>query len=334
MQNIKRKIDKSALFLTKKLIPIINPLALSLTNQKNKLLVFYFHGIYESEAQKKLNHVDPQNNLTVKQFTDLIEYFLHYKYHFIKPEDLSKNLPNNKAYIMLTFDDGYFNNLLAIEVLNKYKIPATFFITTRNVLENRSYWWDVIYKYRLKEGNNLEKIREEQVYLKSFKHTFIESYINQNFGNKSHVPWSDIDRPLNTKELKDISTNPYVTIGNHTCNHVILTNYTGQEIKEELSSSNKTLYEITGIKPLTIAFPNGNFNSQILDITKELGFELAFTIINKLNTLPAINVNNQLICINRFMAQPTNIKKYGSLNRLGYTPDSLYSYMKKSLLLK
>lgn len=334
MENLKRKIDQSAFLLTKKLIPIINPLALNFTNQKNKLLVFYFHGIYESEAQKKLSHVDPQNNLTVSQFTDLIEYFQYNKYYFIKPEDLSKDLPKDKAYIMLTFDDGYFNNLLAIEVLNKYKIPATFFITTRNVLENRSYWWDIIYKYRLKQGSNLEKIREEQVYLKNFKHSFIETYINQNFGNKSHEPWSDIDRPLNTKELKEISTNPYITLGNHTCNHVILTNYNSQEIKDELSSSNKTLYEVTGIKPLTIAFPNGNFNSQVLDITKELGFEMAFTTINKLNTLPAIDVNDTLICINRFMAQPTNIKKYGGLNRLGYTPDSLYSFMKNTLLLK
>ncbi|MEO6705866.1 MAG: polysaccharide deacetylase family protein [Ginsengibacter sp.] len=332
MQNIKSKVDKSVLFLIEKLGPIINPLVLNFANEKNKLLIFYFHGIYESEAQKKLNHVDPQNNLTVSQFIEVIEYFLHHKYHFIKPEDLSEDLPDDKAYIMLTFDDGYFNNTLAIEILNRYKIPATFFITTKNVLENTSYWWDVIYKYRLKEGNSLEKIREEQVYLKSFKHPFIKSYISQNFGDKSHEPWSDIDRPLNTKELKEISLNPFVTIGNHTCNHSILTNYTRQEIKEELSQSNKTLFEITGIEPLTVAFPNGNFNNQVLEVTNELGFQFAFTIINKLNTLPAMAINIKLVCLNRFMAQPTNIEKYVSLNRLGYTPNSLYSSIKKSLL--
>ncbi len=332
MQNIKSKVDKSVLFLIEKLGPIINPLVLNFANEKNKLLIFYFHGIYESEAQKKLNHVDPQNNLTVSQFIEVIEYFLHHKYHFIKPEDLSEDLPDDKAYIMLTFDDGYFNNTLAIEILNRYKIPATFFITTKNVLENTSYWWDVIYKYRLKEGKSLEKIREEQVYLKSFKHPFIKSYISQNFGDKSHEPWSDIDRPLNTKELKEISLNPFVTIGNHTCNHSILTNYTRQEIKEELSQSNKTLFEITGIEPLTVAFPNGNFNNQVLEVTNELGFQFAFTIINKLNTLPAMAINNKLVCLNRFMAQPTNIERYVSLNRLGYTPNSLYSSIKKSLL--
>jgi peptidoglycan/xylan/chitin deacetylase (PgdA/CDA1 family) len=334
MQNIKRKVDNSARFLIEKLIPLINPLVSNFTNGKNKLLVFYFHGIYENEAQKKLNHIDPQNNLTVSQFIDFIEYFLHHKYQFIKPEDLSEDLPDNKAYVMLTFDDGYFNNILAIEILNKYKIPATFFITTKNVLENTSYWWDIIYKYRLKQGKSLGEIRKEQIYLKGFRHTFIESYINENFGNKSHEPWSDVDRPLNSKELKEISANRYVTIGNHTCNHSILTNYAHQEIKEELYSSNKILFDITGIKPLIVAFPNGNFNREVLDITNGLGFQLAFTIINKLNTLPAIKANSQLICLNRFMAQPRNIKKYGSLNRLGYTPNSLYSDIKKRFLLK
>ena len=126
--------------------------------------------------------------------------------------------------------------------------------------------------------------------------------------------------------------NPFVTIGNHTCNHSILTNYTRQEIKEELSQSNKTLFEITGIEPLTVAFPNGNFNNQVLEVTNELGFRFAFTIINKLNTLPAMAINNKLVCLNRFMAQPTNIERYVSLNRLGYTPNSLYSSIKKSLL--
>lgn len=334
LSTIKDKFEKKIVLLIDKTNYFITPVFLNFKNEKNKLLIFYFHGIYESEAQKELNHVDPQNNLTISQFVEVIEYFLRHKYHFIKPEDLSEDLTDDRAYIMLTFDDGYFNNTLAIEILNKYKIPATFFITTRNILENKSYWWDIIYKYRSKKGISLEKIREEQIYLKGFKYPFIESYINQNFGRKSFEPWSDIDRPLNTKELKEISLNPLVTIGNHTRNHSILTNYTYEEIKDELSISNKTLFDVTGTEPMTVSFPNGNYNNQVLDITRELGFRLAFTTINKLNLIPEIAINNELICLNRFMAQPTSTKKYGDLNRLGYNPGSLYSSIKKSMLFQ
>ena len=127
MQNTKLKIEKDIFFLIEKVGKIINPIILNFTNEKNKLLIFYFHGVYDSEKQKNLNHVDPQNNVTVNQFTDFIEYFLQHNYRFIKPADLSQNLPEDKPYVMITFDDGYFNNSLAIDVLNKYKVPATFY---------------------------------------------------------------------------------------------------------------------------------------------------------------------------------------------------------------
>ncbi len=331
MFNLKPKIQKSALYLIEKLGYLISPLILNFTDEKNQLLVFYFHGFYESEAQKKLNHVAPQNNLTVNQFVDFIDYFLNNNYHFVNQENLLEGFQNHKPQIMLTFDDGYFNNTFVLDVLNKYKIPATIFVTVKNVLENKSFWWDIIYKYRTKEGFSLEKIRKEFVYLKSLKYPYIESYIEQNFGTKANEPWSDIDRPFNPKELKEISENPYVIIGNHTYNHAILTHYNRQEIKEEFILSNKALFEITGIIPKFTAFPNGNFNDIVLKVAEEVGFRFAFSVENKLNSLPIIS-NNNFNCLNRFMGMPKDIKKYASLNRLGYTPGTLYFNVKKRFI--
>lgn len=329
MLNIKRNINEIAPYLIEKIGYLINPLILNFTNEKNQLLIFYFHGLYASKAEKELNHIDPQNNLTVNQFADFIDYFLHHNYHFIKPGDLLEELQADKRYIMLTFDDGYLNNTLAIEILNKYKTPATFFIIAKNVLENKSYWWDIIYKYRTKEGISLKTVRKEQAHLKSFKYDYIENYIEHNFGKKSSEPWSDIDRPLNPQELKELAKNPFATIGNHTYNHSILTNYSTEVIKEELSLCNRILFEITGIAPNITAFPNGNFNDRVIKAAEEIGFQFAFTIENKLNILPISN--NNITCLNRFMVRPINIKNYGSLNRLGYSPGSLYFDLKKRL---
>lgn len=333
MDKLKKKIEKSSLYIIEKLGPFFNPLILNFTNEKNRLLIFYFHGVYRSQKEKELNHVDPQNNLLVSQFEEFIEYFLLHKYHFLKPNDLLNDLPCDKPCIMITFDDGYFNNTLAIDLLNKYKIPATFFITANNVLENKSYWWDIVYKFRVKQGMmSLSAIRKEQAHLKNFKSSFIENYIKQNFGDKSHVPWSDVDRPLNTSELKSISKNPFVTIGNHTYNHTILTNYSLEEIKEELRLCNKFVFETTGSSPNTIAFPNGNFNETVLNIAKEAGFQFAFTIENKINRLPvSISRSNPITCLSRFMALPMEVPKYAALNRLGYSPFSLYENLKKRM---
>lgn len=329
MQNLKKRIDSSGPVLIEKLGYLINPLLLNFKKEKNQLLVFCFHGLFESVRQRELNHIDPQHNMTVDQFIDFIEYFLRHKYKFIKPEDLILSLRDDQPYAMITFDDGYFNNMLAINILNDYKIPAVFFISTKNVNENKSFWWDIIYKFRIKQGSSIEAIRNEQRSLKSFKYPYIDNYIAQNFGIEAFKPWSDIDRPFSESEIKNLSKSPYISFGNHTHNHSILTNYDKEEIKEELRESNKILFDLTGTLPISIAFPNGNYNKMVVEVTEEVGFKYAFSIKQKINLLPIEHQN--LICLNRYVTNTIKINKFGSFCRLGYEPDLLYADLKRKI---
>jgi len=330
MKNIKKSIDSSAPKLIEKLGYFINPILLNFKNERNQLLVFYFHGLFDSVKQRDLNHIDPQNNMTVTQFADFIEYFPNHKYKFIRPEDLLPGIGNEQPSAMITFDDGYFNNMLAFDIIAKYGIPAVFFITTKNIKENRSFWWDIIYKFRTKQGISLETIRNEQRYLKSFKYDYIDNYIIQNFGIEAFKPWSDIDRPFSESELKNLTNSPFVSIGNHTHNHAILTNYDKKEMAEELMESNKILFDLTGTLPIGVAYPNGNYNKVVLEATEEAGFKFAFNTKQKSNPLPIEHQN--LICLNRFMTNTSKINKFGSFCRLGYEPDLLYAGLKKGIL--
>lgn len=306
---------------------LINPLVLKIIGENNQLLVFYFHGLYKSLEQRDLNHIDPQSNMTVNQFSDFLDYFLNHNYNFINPEELLAGPKLDRRYAMITFDDGYFNNLLAIDVLRKYKTPAVFFITPKNIIENRSFWWDIIFKYRFNKGNSLKKIQNEQAYLKQFKNAYIDDYITKNFGIKSFIPWSDIDRPLTVQEVKTLIEFPLAEIGNHTYNHSILTNCTRNEIEEEYMASNKFLASLTGSIPISTAFPNGYYNQFVLNVTEEAGFRLAFSVVPQKNHLPITNRN--LICLNRFMASNNIIGYYGTFYRLGYTPGSLLTDFKR-----
>lgn len=324
-------IDNKAPIIIEKLGYLFNPLILNFTNEKNKLLIFCFHGLYESKIQRDLNHIDPQTNMTVNEFVDFIEYFLHLNYHFIKPDDLleSFHLVKDRPCVMITFDDGYFNNAIAIEILNRYRIPAVFFISTKYVIENKSIWSDIIYKYRTKQGASIETIRKEQQSLKNYKYTYIDRYIEQNFGINSTKPWSDIDRPFSEAELKEFSKNPFVSIGNHTHNHAILTNYDKEEIKEEFTLSNKILIDVTGFVPISIAFPNGNFNNRVLEVAEEVGFRFALTTKSNLNKLPI--ENSKINSLDRFMTKSIPAKRYITFNRLNYNSNSLYISLKKRI---
>ncbi len=45
--------------------------------------------------------------------------------------------------VALTFDDGYLDNFVnAMPLLEKYNIPATFFIPTGKLDEQKKFWWD------------------------------------------------------------------------------------------------------------------------------------------------------------------------------------------------
>ncbi len=253
MSHLKIKLNELGGAFFEKLGYFSNPLLLKFKKENKQLLVFFFHGIFQSLKEKNLNHTDPQNNMTVEQFVAFIEYFLSHNYKFILPKDLMSGLENDQPYAMITFDDGYFNNMLAIEILNKYKIPAVFFISTKNMMENKAYWWDIIYKYRSKQGCSIENIQSEQNWLKDFKYCFIDDYILKTFGMEAFTPWSDLDRPFSKDEIKQLILNPLVAFGNHTHNHSILINYNKEEIKKELSVSNKILFEVTGTLPIAIA---------------------------------------------------------------------------------
>ena len=326
MEKLKKTLDSYGRSLFQKVGHFMDPLFLKLKKEKGQLLVFCFHGLFESVKQKELSHVDPQNNMTVDQFVDFIDYFQSHNYQFISSDDLNRDLENDRAYAMITFDDGYFNNMLAIDVLNKFEVPGLIFISTKNIIENKSYWWDIIYKYRIQKGMSLVKIQTEQQYLKKLKYNSIEDYILKNFGKESFEPWSDIDRPFSTKEIQNLATNPYITFGNHTHNHAILSLYNEEEIMEELKVSNKIIFELTNSIPNSIAFPNGNYNQIVLAATQEMGFRYAFTTERGKNLLQI--GNNKFICLNRYMTDTRKIDKWGGSYRLGYEPQILYEDLK------
>ena len=55
--------------------------------------------------------------------------------------------------LVVTFDDGYADNLYnAKPLLVRYEIPATIFLTTGCIGENREFWWDELDRLLLQPG--------------------------------------------------------------------------------------------------------------------------------------------------------------------------------------
>jgi len=308
---------------------VFSHIYLKFFQEKNALIVVTFHGVFLDESEHDLNLVDPLLWITLDEFKQFIEYYLHNHYVFISPQDILNGLDTDKKYIMITFDDGYFNNYRVVPILQEYQIPATFFISTDYILNNKCFWWDVLYKQRTNSGIPVKKIRSEINQLKTKKTEDIETYLEKNFGKKAFRTSNDIDRPFTPSELKRFSKEKYVFLGNHTNNHAILTNYSSDEIKSQIQTAQNNIYDITGLTPIAISYPNGNHSPEILKITKKTGLKLGFTVEPKKNLHPINCKDTGCLHLNRFVyTNCIDIKKHCELIRSDIT---IYSFFGKKL---
>ena len=64
---------------------------------------------------------------------------------------LAERLP--RRAVVLTFDDGYTDNLWnAKPILERFELPATFFVASGYVVQTREFWWDKLDRLLLQAG--------------------------------------------------------------------------------------------------------------------------------------------------------------------------------------
>jgi peptidoglycan/xylan/chitin deacetylase (PgdA/CDA1 family) len=259
---------------------------LSLFQERNALINFLFHSLFRDERDIAKNLVDPLERTTVAKFRQLIEYYVAHGYRFVSPDDLLNGLGSDGKYAMLTFDDGYFNNSLALPILEEFKVPALFFISTNHVRRQKSFWWDALYRERAAQGASQRELHHNAMAMKDRRTDQIEAELIERFGSDVLRPRGDLDRPFTESELRDFVRHPLVHIGNHTADHAILTNYTSQEARQQVMGAQEALREMTGVEPISIAYPNGAHNESIVQICREVGLKLGFTIRPEKISLP------------------------------------------------
>lgn len=263
-------------------------------SEQGKLIVVAFHCIFQNEDEVSVNLIDPQQGITIAHFERFIKYFLDNEYVFVSPIDIQCGLDSQKNYVLATFDDGYYNNTRVLPLLKAYRVPAVFFISTSHILEGKSFWWDVVYRERSRDGLSSLAIVKEQTFLKRQRNHEIEGYIVKEFGPESLRPIGDSDRPFTPSELKKFSAEKFVHIGNHTHEHAILTNYDSSEVRLQLLQCQNVIRDITGKEPIIVSYPNGYYNSIVLETARLARFRIGVSLKPFTNKLSHISDMLQL----------------------------------------
>jgi peptidoglycan/xylan/chitin deacetylase (PgdA/CDA1 family) len=246
------------------------------------VVILVFHNLFRDRAEVRQGLCDPQQGITVPMFREFIETLLG---EGVPIRDLETALgdPQPGLVAVVTFDDGYYNNVRALEILEHFQVPAVFFISTGHVEERKSFWWDAFYRSARGGGASPSAIASEIRLLKRLRNDQIEGRLHEWFGPDVLQPVADTDRPFTSQELRVFARSPFVHLGNHTRDHAILVNYSLPDARDQIERAQHYLAEVTGRPPKAIAYPNGDCTDSVVTLAKELGMKFGVTARSGVN---------------------------------------------------
>jgi peptidoglycan/xylan/chitin deacetylase (PgdA/CDA1 family) len=273
---------------------------LRFTREQGTLLIFLFHSLFQNKEEAQSGVMDPQQGITVEMFETFLTHFHANGYRFVSPEEISEGLAEDRKYALLTFDDGYKNNVRALPILEKFEAPAVFFISSGHVKTGRSFWWDVLHREGKKRGCTDAEINRMIAACKAHRTEDVEFLLRKEFGESALWPVADLDRPFTPSELRAFANHRLVFLGNHTRDHAILPNYSESEISMQICQAQNDILEMTGRTPKMIAYPNGSDSVKIREAAEEAGLRLGVGIRPGHNRLQLDNDSTDRMALKRF----------------------------------
>jgi peptidoglycan/xylan/chitin deacetylase (PgdA/CDA1 family) len=241
-----------------------------------------------------------RTTLSPQAFETQIRYFRE-NFQILSLDQLLSHLLGDKSLprrvCVITFDDGYRDNYVyALPILRKYAVPATFFLTTGHIGINKPFWWDEVGylvhhavpthleleelgSYPMESASDrrranlvitgkLNDLPEER------KNTLIERLADI---SRVNIP-ADMGKQLilSWEEVEEMSQKG-AQFGAHSMTHATLTNLPLEQAKWEIRQSKEGIEERLGRKVSFFSYPDGRFNSEIVEIVRETGFAAAAT---------------------------------------------------------
>ncbi|MBF0351733.1 MAG: polysaccharide deacetylase family protein [SAR324 cluster bacterium] len=260
---------------------------------RGKLAILMYHRVLPLEQMDPLN--DPNRDLAVSTqlFEEQIQFITNH-YPVISMNAVPAHMENPEApfSIVITFDDGYRDNLLyALPILQKYKVPATIYIATRFPEGDCWMWWFELWEL-LQNRSVLEyewnaqifhwEIRSQKEKLAAFREINPQFLYASNASRYKLMDKLGVVHPrqytelcLSWEEIIELSKEPLITIGGHTHTHPNLKYLSEEEITEEVVNGKKLLEEKIGKKVCHFAYPYGEAGEREFEMIPRHGFKTA-----------------------------------------------------------
>ena len=205
-----------------------------------------------------------------------------------------------KPAVVITFDDGYADNLReVVPILEELALPATFFITTGTIGNSGGFWWHELERIILEKRNlppaftltDTEYGGSWSTATISERQTFYQEmvrFMNHTTGDlRSNVLrdlriWAeeaetadDRHRTLTVEELQQLAGSHCATIGAHTVTHTRLSTLSAAAQEEEIVTSKKQLEAWLNRDISLFSYPFGrrpDYTDASINLCRKAGF--------------------------------------------------------------
>lgn len=285
---------------------------------RNSVAILMLHGVMDEGVPSTWAPLRPQ--LSRKRLKATLEILSQY-YNFIRLEDavdmLAGRAPMKPCGLVLTFDDGYRNQLKhALPILQDFNAPATIFLATGHIDQRKPFWFDRL-DYALQHarlagrqfniGNEIiqfpsdsradvrvsfkqlrdaaKRVERPDTMMAQEMEMLAERLENESGQRLADIfeqdDWSAL---LDWKEIREAGAQSLVTFGSHTLDHTRLGLATDEETRYQAKKSKETIEKHTGTECRFFCFPSGSFSANSLNVLKESGYAAAVTTLEGLNT--------------------------------------------------
>lgn len=268
---------------------------------RNSAVVVAYHSIYTRAQPFSAWH-----HMSAERFEEQIAYMAR-RYHCISAANLLENLArgrNDPYSVVVTFDDGFASNLhVALPILQRYQVPATFFIIS-GMLESNGFMWPdrlacIIGGAELQESHfegvtlMLRDATEKGAAYRSLvkvckalpvdeRNLYLEQLaqcLRVDEAAFPQQPWWDDYRIMSGAEVRLLSQSPLVEIGAHTMTHPVLSRTDTAHARQEITESRQALEKLLG-KVRYFAYPYGgsdDYTALHRQMCIDAGYEAAFS---------------------------------------------------------
>lgn len=284
---------------------------------RDKILILYLHSVVDT---RELSWQPLRTPFSIDLLRRQLGIISRY-YTWISLDDavdiIAGRKPTVRNGIVLTFDDGYRNNMsVALPELEKHSIKPTFYVAT-GLLNNRQPYWFERLDYAIQQLQTTEQVRlhgrnfrflpgERDSQRAAFaalrnsaKADFDDDREFYAFFNevterleratgkslKAIQAGDPCSETLSDRDLRELSESGRASIGSHTVDHFRLDTVESAECANQLTESKRYVENATCAPCRHFCYPNGNWNREVAQAVAAAGYDSAVTTTGGFNSV-------------------------------------------------